>query len=47
MLLYYKRMSYSEVARALNTRLPALRTMIFRAKGYMRRNLEAEQCEQN
>ncbi|HXJ13775.1 MAG TPA: sigma-70 family RNA polymerase sigma factor [Candidatus Limnocylindrales bacterium] len=47
MLLYYKRMSYSEVARALNTRLPALRTMIFRAKGYMRRNLHAEQCEQN
>src|SRR6266481_1254814 len=47
MLLYYKRMSYSEVARALNTRLPALRTMIFRAKGYMRRNLHAAQCEQN
>ena len=47
MLLYYKRMSYSEIARALNTRLPALRTMMFRAKGYLRRNLQAERCEQN
>lgn len=47
MLLYYKRMSYSEIARALNTRLPVLRTMMFRAKGYLRRNLQAEQCEQN
>ncbi len=47
MLLYYKRMSYSEIARALNTRLPVLRTMMFRAKGYLRRNLQAEQCGQN
>jgi len=46
-LLYYKRMSYSEVARVLNTRLPVLRTMMFRAKGYLRRNLQAEQCGQN
>lgn len=46
-LLYYKQLSYTEIARALNTRLPVLRTMIFRAKGYLRRNLRAEQCEQN
>jgi RNA polymerase sigma factor (sigma-70 family) len=39
LLLYYKRMSYSEIARALNTRLPTLRTVVFRAKGYLRRNL--------
>jgi RNA polymerase sigma-70 factor, ECF subfamily len=38
-LLYYERMSYSEIARALNTRLPAVRMMIFRAKDYLRRNL--------
>jgi len=43
MLLYYKRMSYSEIARALNTRIPTLRTMMFRAKGYLRRNLQLEQ----
>ena len=47
MLLYYKRMSYSEIARVLNTRLPALRTMMFRAKGYLRRNLRAEQSGKN
>jgi len=47
MLLYYKRMSYSEIARALNTRLPTLRTMIFRAKGYLRRNLLHEQSGKN
>jgi RNA polymerase sigma-70 factor (ECF subfamily) len=38
-LLYYKRMSYSEIARTLNTRLPAVRMMIFRAKDYLRRSL--------
>jgi RNA polymerase sigma-70 factor (ECF subfamily) len=43
MLLYYKRMSYSEIARALNTRIPTLRTMMFRAKGYLRRNMQLEQ----
>jgi RNA polymerase sigma-70 factor (ECF subfamily) len=47
MLLYYKRMSYSEIARTLNTRLPTLRTMIFRAKGYLRRNLRAERSAKN
>jgi RNA polymerase sigma-70 factor (ECF subfamily) len=44
-LLYYKRMSYSEIARALKTRLPVLRTRIFRAKGYLRRNLQAQPNE--
>ena len=47
MLLYYKRMSYPEIARELNTRLPTLRTVMFRAKSYLRRNLQAEQCGQN
>jgi len=37
-LRYYRQMSYSEIARALNTRLPAARMMIFRAKNYLRRN---------
>jgi len=37
-LRYYRQMSYSEIARALNTRLPAARMMIFRAKDYLRRN---------
>jgi RNA polymerase sigma-70 factor (ECF subfamily) len=39
-LRYYKRMSYSEIARALNTHLPAVRVMIFRAKNCLRRSLE-------
>lgn len=38
-LRYYKRMSYSEIARTLNRRLPAVKTLIFRAKGKLRRNL--------
>jgi len=38
-LRYYKRMSYSEIARALNRRLPAVKTIIFRAKNRLRRNL--------
>ena len=42
-LRYYKRMSYFEIARALNTRLPTVRMMIFRAKGYLRRNLQRVQ----
>ncbi len=39
MLRYYKRMSYSEIARTLNRGLPAVKTIIFRAKGRLRRNL--------
>jgi RNA polymerase sigma-70 factor (ECF subfamily) len=38
-LRYYKRMSYTEVARALNTHLPSVKIRIFRAKGHLRRNL--------
>jgi RNA polymerase sigma-70 factor, ECF subfamily len=38
-LLYYKRMSYSEIGRALNKGLPAVRMMLFRAKHQLRRNL--------
>jgi RNA polymerase sigma-70 factor (ECF subfamily) len=46
-LRYYKRMSYFEIARALNTRLPTVRMMIFRAKGYLRRSLRREQPGKN
>jgi RNA polymerase sigma-70 factor (ECF subfamily) len=42
-LRYYKQMSYAEIARALKTRLPAVRMMIFRAKEQLRRNLLREQ----
>jgi RNA polymerase sigma-70 factor, ECF subfamily len=38
MLRYYKRMSYSEIALTLNRRLPAVKTIIFRAKNRLRRN---------
>ena len=38
-LHYYKCMSYSEIARTLNRRLPAVKTIIFRAKTRLRRNL--------
>ena len=40
-LRYYKRMSYSEIARTMNRGLPAVRMMIFRAKDQLRRNLYA------
>jgi RNA polymerase sigma-70 factor, ECF subfamily len=46
-LLYYKRMSYSEIAGTLNTRLPAIRMIIFRAKDFLRRNLRREQSGKN
>jgi DNA-directed RNA polymerase specialized sigma24 family protein len=42
-LRYYKQMSYSEIARALKTRLPAVRMIMFRAKEQLRRNLLREQ----
>lgn len=38
-LHYYRRMSHSEISHALNTPLPTVRVMIFRAKNYLRRNL--------
>src|SRR5947199_347856 len=39
LLRYYKRMTYSEIARTLNRGLPAVKIMIFRAKDQLRRNL--------
>jgi RNA polymerase sigma-70 factor, ECF subfamily len=42
LLRYYRRMSYSEIARALNMRLATVRMLIFRAKNYLRRDLH--QC---
>lgn len=39
MLRYYKRMSYSEIGRTINRRLPAVKTILFRAKNRLRRNL--------
>lgn len=41
-LRYYQQMSYSEIARALNMRLPAVGMMIFRAKEQLRRNLRRQ-----
>lgn len=38
-LRYYKQMSYSEIAGKLNRGLPAVRSMIYRAKNQLRRNL--------
>jgi RNA polymerase sigma-70 factor (ECF subfamily) len=46
-LRYYKQMSYSEIARALKTRIPAVRMLIFRAKDQLRRNLRREQPDKN
>ena len=46
-LRYYKQMSYSEIARALKSRLPVVRMMIFRAKEELRRNLRREQPAKN
>ena len=46
-LRYYKQMSYSEIARALKSGLPAVRMMIFRAKEQLRRNLRREQSGKN
>jgi RNA polymerase sigma-70 factor, ECF subfamily len=40
-LHYYKCMSYSEIAKKLNRRLSTVKTIIFRAKNRLRRNLGA------
>jgi RNA polymerase sigma-70 factor (ECF subfamily) len=45
-LRYYKRMSYSEIARVLNSRLPVVKMIIFRAKSQLRRNLRHSQQAQ-
>jgi RNA polymerase sigma-70 factor, ECF subfamily len=39
LLRYYRRMSYSDIARVLNMRLATVRMLIFRAKNYLRRDL--------
>ncbi|HUN61378.1 MAG TPA: sigma-70 family RNA polymerase sigma factor [Candidatus Sulfotelmatobacter sp.] len=38
-LRYYKHMSYSQIAERLNRRIPTVKTIIFRAKCRLRRNL--------
>ena len=40
-LRYYKRMSYSQIARTLNRGIPAIRMVIFRAKNELRNSLYA------
>jgi len=45
-LRYYKRMSYAEIARALNRRLPAVKTILFRAKSQLRRNLARQERQE-
>jgi RNA polymerase sigma-70 factor (ECF subfamily) len=39
LLRYYRSMSYSEISRTLNRRLPAVKSIILRAKNQLRRNL--------
>ena len=46
-LRYYKQMTYSEIAHALKSRLPAVRMMIFRGKEELRRNLRPGQSAKN
>jgi RNA polymerase sigma-70 factor, ECF subfamily len=38
-LRYYKRMSYSEIALVLNRQIPTIKTLLYRAKNKLRRNL--------
>jgi RNA polymerase sigma-70 factor (ECF subfamily) len=38
-LRYYKRMSYSEIALRLNRQIPTIKTLLYRAKNKLRRNL--------
>src|SRR5215472_6781294 len=45
-LRYYNRMSYSEIARTLNRRLPTVKTIIFRAKCQLRRNLASQERQE-
>lgn len=42
-LRYYKRMSYSEIARTLNRQIPTIKTLLYRAKNKLRRNLRGLQ----
>jgi len=36
---YYQRMSYSEIAERLNRQIPTIKTLLYRAKNKLRRNL--------
>jgi len=38
-LRYYQRMSYSEIASRLNRQIPTIKTLLYRAKNKLRRNL--------
>ena len=40
-LRYYQRLSYSEIARRLNRQVPTIKTLLYRAKNKLRRNLRA------
>jgi len=40
-LRYYKRMSYSEIAQVLGRQIPTIKTLLYRAKNRLRRNLHA------
>jgi len=40
-LRYYQRMSYSEIAAKLNRQIPTIKTLLYRAKNKLRRNLRA------
>lgn len=46
-LRYYRQMSYSEIARALKKRIPAVRMLIFRAKDQLCRKLQRDPCAKN
>jgi RNA polymerase sigma-70 factor (ECF subfamily) len=45
-LRYYRRMSYSEIARTLGRQMPAIKMVIFRAKRELRRRLLSLRCRQ-
>jgi RNA polymerase sigma-70 factor (ECF subfamily) len=38
-LRYYQLMSYSEIAQRLNRQIPTIKTLLYRAKNKLRRNL--------
>ena len=40
-LRYYQRLSYSEIAHRLNRQVPTIKTLLYRAKNKLRRNLRA------
>ncbi|HTP69909.1 MAG TPA: sigma-70 family RNA polymerase sigma factor [Dongiaceae bacterium] len=40
-LRYYKRMSYADIAHVLDRQIPTIKTLLYRAKNKLRRNLRA------